>query len=176
MNWDTDCTVLPRSNAHFFVFMIGVSPTAFSSTSTKKKDKMIWKIFKWWQRHTDSTREFSNTLLTYYKLHTCNITKLVGHHKNSLCSVGTVYYSVGKICFLYIEFKNWLNACEYRNEKIDTFSESCLVLMLCHYIKKYEHSCLLLSHRISYIWVKWRSEEEKKSIIYNYGENLVHAE
>lgn len=33
--------------------------------------------------------------------------------------------------------------------------------MLCHYKKKYEQSCLLLSHRITYICVKWRSEEEK---------------
>lgn len=175
MNWDTDCTVLPRSNAHFFVFMIGVSPTAFSSTSTKKKDKMMWKIFKWWQRHTDCTREFSNTLLTYYKLHTCNITKLVGHHKDSLCSVGTVYYSVGKICFLYIEFKNWLNACEYRNEKIDTFSESCLVLMLCHY-KKIRTLMPVIKSPYYLHLSKMKVWRRKKSIIYNYGENLVHAE
>lgn len=83
MNWDTDCTVLPRSNAHFFVFMIGVSPTAFSSTSTEKNDKMMWDIFKWW-RHTHCRRE--------------------------------------------------LNICNICNEKIDTFSESCVVLMLYHFI------------------------------------------
>lgn len=33
MNCERDCTVLPLSTAHFFVFIIGVSPTAFNSTS-----------------------------------------------------------------------------------------------------------------------------------------------
>lgn len=36
MNCERDCTVLPLSTAHFFVFIIGVSPTAFNSTSTIK--------------------------------------------------------------------------------------------------------------------------------------------
>lgn len=40
MNWDRDSIVRPRSTAHFFVFIIGVSPTAFSSTSTIKVEKI----------------------------------------------------------------------------------------------------------------------------------------
>lgn len=40
MNWERDCNVLPLSTAHFFVFMIGVSPTAFSNTSTIKKENI----------------------------------------------------------------------------------------------------------------------------------------
>lgn len=40
MNWDRDCTVRPLSTAHFFVFIIGVSPTAFSNTSTATAEEI----------------------------------------------------------------------------------------------------------------------------------------
>lgn len=71
MNCERACMVLPFSTDHFLVFMIGVSPTDFNSTSTRERDT-LWGLKRQvastlqQEKHTQNILSWS--MLTHFKI------------------------------------------------------------------------------------------------------------